>query len=173
MWKSGCSFRRASESERVTPSGAATDRALAHAVLLRYDLLPPEILVCANTKVLHCGFTDALQPSAALKPIELRQRIPRDHLQLTESMKVTLRRFVRVYETHLGHVGLGRATINIGLDILVPLGFDLKFLEAKYAMDVNEKTVSRGQKGKFLLHGSRWNRLEFPIESEYSQDDRD
>jgi hypothetical protein len=82
-------------------------------------------------------------------------------------MKVTLRRFVRVQETHLGHVGLERITVNIDLDILVPLGFDLKFLEARYTMDVNEKRVSRGQKEKFLLHAGRWNRLEFPIEIEY------
>jgi hypothetical protein len=134
---------------------------------LPYDTLSPEILARANTETLNCRFTGALRSGAASRPIEFRQRIPRDHLQLTESMKVTLLRFVRVYETHLGHVGLGRATINIDLDILVPLGFDLKFLEARYTMDVNERKVSRGQKEKFLLHGGRWNRLEFPIEIEY------
>lgn len=134
---------------------------------LPYGTLSPETLARSSTETLNCRFTGALRSGAASRPIAFRQHIPRGHLQLTESMKVTLRRFVRVHETHLGHVGLKRMTVNIDLDILVPLGFDLKFLEAKYTMDVNERKVSRGQKEKFLLHGGRWNRLEFPIEIEY------
>jgi hypothetical protein len=44
-------------------------------------------------------------------------------------MRLTLRRFVRVSEMHLGHVGLKRVTVNVDLDILAPFRFDLKFLE--------------------------------------------
>ena len=134
---------------------------------LPYGTLSPEALARGSTEAIDYRLKADLRSGVVSKPMEFRGRIPRDHLQLTESMKVTLRRFVRVQETHLGHVGLGRATVNIDLDILVPLGFDLKLLEARYEMDVGERTVSRGRREKFLLHGGRWNRLQFPIELEY------
>lgn len=134
---------------------------------LPYDGLSSEVLVRSSAESIDYRLAGTLRSGAVWKPIEFRGRVPRDHVQLTESMRMTLRRFVRVSEIHLGHIGLKRVTVNVDLDILVPLRFDLKFLEARYQMDVGERTVSRGEREKFLLHGGRWNRLQFPIQIEY------
>lgn len=135
---------------------------------LPYDALSPDVLVRSSAEFIDYRLAGALRSGTVSKPIEFRGRIPRDHAQLTESMRVTLRRFVRVSQIHLSHVGLKRATVNVDLDILAPFHFDLKILEARYQMDVGEKAVSRGQREKFLLHGGRWNSLQFPIQIEYA-----
>lgn len=134
---------------------------------LPYDALAPEVLLRSSAESIDYRFAGTLRSGAVSKPTEFRGRIPRDHVQLTESMRLTLRRFVRVGQMHLTHVGLKQATVDVDLDILAPFRFDLKVLEAGYQMDVGERTVSRGAREKFLLHGGRWNRLQFPIQVEY------
>jgi hypothetical protein len=148
------------------PERLPSGRWLMH-FFIPYGALSPESLARGNTESLDYRLTGALRAGAVSRPIDLRGRIPRDRLQLTESMKVTVRRFVRVHETHLGNVGIGRVTLNIDLDVLVPFGFDLRLLEARYEMTVGDRTLSRGQKEKSLLRAGRWNRLQFPIDVEY------
>lgn len=134
---------------------------------LPYDALSPAVLLRSNTASIDYRLAGALRSKGVSKPIEFQGRIPRDHVQLTESMRATLRRFIRVGQIHLTRVGLKEATADVDLDILAPFRFDLKVLEVRYRMDVGERTVSRGEREKFLLHGGRWNRSPFPIQIEY------
>jgi Late embryogenesis abundant protein len=85
-------------------------------------------------------------------------------VSLTESMKVTLRRFVAVKETRLESLGVGKSKLNADLELKNPLAFDLRFVEAAYELTVNGKPLAKGRREKFLLHAGRANRLLLPVE---------
>lgn len=103
-----------------------------------------------------------------VKPVVWSGRAPREAVKLTESMKVTLRRFVAVRKVGIGSLGMMSSTVNAVLDVTNPLSFDLKIAEAAYELTVDGKPVAKGRKEKFLLHALRANHLEFPIELDHA-----
>lgn len=97
------------------------------------------------------------------RTVDWGAQVPRAAVGLTESMKVTLRRFVKVPEIHLGGLGVKTTTVNAEMEVLSPLRFDLKVIEARYEVEANGRTVASGVKEKFIVHGGRANRVEVPI----------
>lgn len=97
------------------------------------------------------------------RPIDWAATVPRAAIGLTESMKVTLRRFVRVPDLHLGSVGFRSTTVKADVGVTLPLHFDLRFLEARCEVEVNGRKVASGGREKFILHAGRENRLEIPV----------
>jgi hypothetical protein len=103
-----------------------------------------------------------------VKPIAWSGRVPREAVKLTDSARVTLRRFVAVRSVMVGDVGLLTSTVNAVLEVTNPLSFDLRIAEVAYELTVNGTPVARGRKEKFLLRANRENRLELPIELDYA-----
>jgi hypothetical protein len=102
------------------------------------------------------------------KPIAWSGRAPREAVKLTDSMRVTLRRFVAVRSVMVGDVGLLTSTVNAVLEVTNPLSFDLRIAEVAYELTVDGTPVARGRKEKFLLRANRENRLELPVELDYA-----
>lgn len=89
--------------------------------------------------------------------------VPRAAVQLTESMRVTLRRFTKPPEIHLGGLGVKTTTVNADVEVLSPLRFNLKVVEARCDVETNGKHVASGLKEKFLVYGGRTNKIQLPI----------
>jgi hypothetical protein len=129
-----------------------------------FSAVGPEVLAKADLSAVGWSLGGELSGKGKPRPVRWSGSIPRDAVKLTESMKVTLRRFVAVKETHVESLGVGTSTINADLEFKNPLAFDLRFVEAAYEMTVGGKPLAKGRKEKFLLHAGRRNRLMLPVE---------
>ncbi len=89
--------------------------------------------------------------------------VPRAAVGLTESMKVTLRRFTKAPEIHLDGLGMKTTTVNADVEVLSPLRFNLKVVEARCEVEANGRAVASGGKEKFLVYGGRANKIQIPI----------
>lgn len=138
---------------------------------LRFDYpfsaIGPDLVGRSKVDALEWSLTGERRSLPPAKPIAWRGRAPRETVKLTESMKVTLRRFVSVRKVGVGSLGLKTSTVNAVLDVTNPLSFDLRIAEAAYELTVDGKPVAKGRKEKFLLHAKRTNRLEMPIELDH------
>lgn len=132
-----------------------------------YSALTPELLERARLDRIDYRLTGEVFSGSRARRFASNGRIARENVQLKESMRITLRRFVRVQKIRVGQLGVRRATINVDLDVLVPLAFDLRLLEASYELTVAETPLAKGRREKFLLHARRWNRLQLPVVLDY------
>ncbi|MFI5181868.1 MAG: LEA type 2 family protein [Thermoanaerobaculia bacterium] len=139
---------------------------------LRFDYpftaIGPDLVGQSKVDALEWSLTGERRSLPPAKPISWSGRAPRETIKLTESMKVTLRRFVDIQNVGVGSLGLTSSTVNAVLDVTNPLSFDLRIAEAAYELTVDGKPVARGRKEKFLLHAKRANRLELPIELDHA-----
>lgn len=76
---------------------------------------------------------------------------------------MTLRRFMKTPDIHVGGLGLKTTTVNAEVEVLSPLHFNLRVAEARYKVEANGKEVASGAKERFLVHGGRPNRIQVPI----------
>lgn len=139
---------------------------------LRFDYpfaaVGPDLVGRSNVNALEWSFRGERRSVPSAKPISWSGRAARETVKLTESMKVTLRRFVAVQKVGVGSLGFRSSTVNALIDVTNPLSFDLRIAEAAYELTVDGKPVAKGRKEKFLLHAKRANHLEFPIELDHA-----
>lgn len=152
------------------PVGAAVEGPLAAGAagceasfVLPFDAFPAEILEHVGADFLDVGLKGEIVEGRSVRPVDWRARIPRVALQLSEPVKVTLRRFVKVHDVATGSVGLTRTTVNVSVDVLVPFRFDLRILEAGFSLELNGRDVAAGKREKVLLHGRQVSRVEIPV----------
>jgi Late embryogenesis abundant protein len=138
----GCSIRF------VLPFASTTSETLSHVSVTAIDWT----------------FRGELSGKGVRRSVAWSAKVPREKVGLTESMKITLRRFVAVKETHIGSVGFGKSALNVDLDLKNPLGFDLRFVVAAYDLTIDGKPVAKGRREKFIVHAGVTNRLEMPVE---------
>lgn len=129
-----------------------------------WSALPAEAFGRARGDVLEVRFQGERKGGGKATPVDWGAPVPRAAVGLTESMRVTLRRFVKAPEIHFGGLGVKTTTVNAEVEVLSPLQFNLKVLEARYEVEVNGRKVASGVKSKFIIHGGRANRVEVPIE---------
>ena len=129
-----------------------------------FSTVGPEVLGKANLTAVGWSLGGELSGKGKPRRVSWAGSVPREAVRLTESMKVTLRRFVAVKETHVESLGVGKSTLNADLELKNPLAFDLRFIEAAYELTVDGKPLAKGRREKFLLHGGRANRLMLPVE---------
>ena len=129
-----------------------------------FSTVGPEVLGKANLTAVAWSLDGELSGKGKPRQVSWAGSVPRGAVSLTESMKVTLRRFVAVKETHVESLGVGKSTLNADLELKNPLAFDLRFVEAAYELTVDGKPLAKGRKEKFLLHAGRANRLLLPVE---------
>jgi hypothetical protein len=97
------------------------------------------------------------------RKVDWRADLPRAAVGLAESMKVTLRRFTKAPEIHLGGLGVKTTTVNADVEVLSPLHFNLKVVEARCEVETNGEAVASGVKEKFLVYGGRSNKIQIPV----------
>lgn len=135
---------------------------------LRFDYpfaaMGPDLVARSKVDAVEWSLTGERRLLPPAKPIAWSGRAPREAVKLTESTKVTLRRFVAVRNVMVGDLSLSRSTVNAVLDVTNPLSFDLRIAKVAYELTVDGKLVAKGRKEKFLLHANRENRLELPVE---------
>jgi len=129
-----------------------------------FSTLGPEVLAKVNLTAVAWSLSGELSGKGKPRGVSWAGSIPREAVGLTESMKLTLRRFVAVKETHVESLGVGKSTLNVDLELRNPLGFDLRFAEAAYELTVDGKPLAKGRREKFLLHAGTANRLMLPVE---------
>jgi Late embryogenesis abundant protein len=129
-----------------------------------FSTVGPEVLAKANVTAVAWSLGGELSGKGKPRKVSWAGTVPRGAVSLTESMKVTLRRFVAVKETHVESLGVGKSTLNADLELKNPLAFDLRFAEAAYELTVNGKPLAKGRRDKFLLHAGQANRLLLPVE---------
>jgi len=129
-----------------------------------FSTIGPEVLGKANLTAVGWSLGGELSGKGKPRQVSWAGSVPREAVRLTESMKVTLRRFVAVKETHVESLGVGKSTLNADLELKNPLAFDLRFVEAAYELTVDGKPLAKGRREKFLLHAGRANRLLLPVE---------
>ncbi len=151
-------------------TGAPVEAALARGragcevpISMVWASIPAEALQRARLDSVEIQLRGDWTTGGASRPVEWNGTIPRAGIGLTESMRVTLRRFVKVPELDLGRVGFRSTTVNADVGVLVPLRFDLRVVEARCDVQVNGKRVASGGREKFILHAARENRLQIPI----------
>jgi len=128
-----------------------------------FSTVGPEVLAKANLTAVAWSLGGELLAKGKPRRASWAGSVPREAVSLTESMKVTLRRFVAVKETHVESLGVGKSTLNVDLELKNPLAFDLRFVEAAYELTVGGKPLAKGRREKFLLHAGRANRLMLPV----------
>jgi hypothetical protein len=133
-----------------------------------FAAIGPDLVGKSKVDALEWSLTGERLLLPPAKPISWSGRAPREAIKLTESMKVTLRRFVAVRNVTVGEMGFARSTVNAVLDVTNPLSFDLRITEAAYELTVDGKPVAKGLKEKFLLHANRENRVELPVELDHA-----
>jgi hypothetical protein len=131
---------------------------------MSFSSLGPEVLAGANLTAVEWSLGGELSGKGKPRGVSWAGSVPREAVGLTESMKVTLRRFVAVKATHVESLGVGKSTLNADLELKNPLAFDLRFVEAAYELTVDGKPLAKGRREKFLLHAGRANRLMLPVE---------
>jgi hypothetical protein len=129
-----------------------------------FSAVGPEVLGKVNLTAVAWSLGGELSGKGKPRQVSWAGSIPRGAVSLTESIKVTLRRFVAVKETHVESLGVGKSTLNADLELKNPLAFDLRFVEAAYELTVNGKPLAKGRRDKFLLHAGQANRLLLPVE---------
>ncbi len=129
-----------------------------------FSAVGPDVLAKASLTEVGWSLAGELSGKGRPRGVTWKGRIPREAVKLTESMRVTLRRFVTVKETRLDSLGVGTSTINVDVELKNPLTFDLRFVEASYELTASGRPVAKGRKDKFLLHAGRPNRLLLPVE---------
>lgn len=132
-----------------------------------YAALPQDLLERSRLDRIDYQLTGQMSSGSRAEPFDSKGSIARENVQLNESMKITLQRFVRVEDVSLGRVGVRQATVSVDVDVLVPLSFDLRFLEASCEVSVADKPLASGRREKFILHAGRWNRLRIPVALDY------
>ncbi len=139
---------------------------------LRFDYpfsaIGPDLVSRSKVDALEWSLTGERRSLPPAKKIAWSGRAGREAVKLTESMKVTLRRFVAVRTVGVGSLGLSTSTVDAVLDVTNPLSFDLKIAEAAYGLAVDGKPVAKGRKEKFILHAGRGNRVDLPIELDHA-----
>lgn len=139
---------------------------------LRFDYpfaaIGPDLVGHAKVDWLEWSLTGERRLLPRAKPIAWSGRAPREAVKLTESTRVTLRRFVAVRSVMVGDIGFTSSTVNAVLDVTNPLSFDLRIADVEYELTVDGKPVASGRKEKFLLHANRKNRVELPVELDYA-----
>lgn len=125
--------------------------------------VPAEAIGRVRGDVLPVRFQGERTEGGKPRKVDWGAEVPRAAVGLTESMKVTLRRFVTTPEIDLEGLGVKTTTVNAQAEVLSPLRFDLRVLEARYEVEANGRTIASGVKEKFIVHGGRVNRIEVPI----------
>ena len=128
-----------------------------------YAAIPATALGRARLDAVELGFQGEVQDGASRRPVDWNGFVPRGAVGLTESMRVTLRRFVEVPDLHLGGVGFARTTVTADVVVKMPLHFGLRIVEARCDVEVNGRKVASGGREKFILHPRTENRLAIPI----------
>jgi hypothetical protein len=123
----------------------------------------PEVLARTNLTAVAWSLDGELSGKGPAREVSWAGSVPREAVGLTESMRVTLRRFVKVHDVAMGSVGFTKTTVNVSVDVFVPLRFDLRILEASCAVELNGREVAAGKREKVLLHGGQSNRMEIPV----------
>jgi hypothetical protein len=129
-----------------------------------FSTVGPKVLAKANLTAVTWSLSGELSGKGMPRRVSWAGTVPREAVRLTESMKVTLRRFVAVKETHVESLGVGKSMLNADLELKNPLAFDLWLVEAAYELTVDGKPLAKGRREKFLLHAGRANRLILPVE---------
>jgi hypothetical protein len=139
---------------------------------LRFDYpfaaIGPDLVGHAKAESLEWSLTGERRLMPSAKPIAWGGRAPREAVKLTESTRLTLRRFVAVRSVTVGDIGFTSSTVNADLDVTNPLSFDLRIADVEYELTVDGKPVASGRKERFLLHANRESRLELPVELDYA-----
>ncbi|MHB1047002.1 MAG: LEA type 2 family protein [Thermoanaerobaculia bacterium] len=133
------------------------------AARLPWNALPAGAVSRARTDAVTVRFVGEVADVGRARAADWSATIPRAAVALTESMRVTLRRFVRSPEIHLGGLGVKTTAMNAEVEVLSPLAFDLRVVEARYEVEANGRKVASGVKEKFIVHGGRANRIEVPV----------
>ena len=128
-----------------------------------WSALPAEAFGRARGDVLAVRFQGERTEGGKAQRVEWGADVPRAAVGLSESMRVTLRRFVKAPEIHLGGLGMRTTTVNAAVEVVSPLQFNLRVLEARYEVEANGRQVASGVKEKFIVYGGRSNRIEVPI----------
>lgn len=130
---------------------------------ISYDAFSVEAIGRARGDVLEVRFVGERTGQGKSQGIDWKASVPRAAVQLTESMRVTLRRFTKSPEIHLGGLGVKTTKVNADVELFVPLRFNLKVIEVRCEVEVNGKNVASGEKEKFIVYGGRANRIRIPV----------
>ena len=130
---------------------------------LPWSALPAGAVSRARADAVAVRFVGEVTDAGRTRAADWGATVPRAAVGLTESMRVTLRRFVREPDIHLGGLGVKTTTMNAEVEVLSPLAFDLRIVEARYEVEANGRKVASGVKEKFIVHGGRTNRIEVPV----------
>ncbi len=152
------------------PPGAALEGTLSPgaggcelAGSVSWEALSGEAIGKARADVLTVRVQGERVDGGKARKVDWGAAVPRAAVSLTESMKVTLRRFTKAPEIHLGGLGMTTTTVNADVEVLSPLRFNLKVVEARCEVEVNGRAVASGVREKFLVYGGRTNRIQIPI----------
>jgi hypothetical protein len=133
-----------------------------------FSAVGPEALANVNLSAVGWSVVGELSENGKRRTVKWAGSIPREAVKLTESMQVTLRRFVTVRDVGLGNVSIGQSTVNVDLEIVQPLSFDLGFVEASYELTVGDRVVASGRRERFLLHTRQRNTLRCPVNLDHA-----
>ena len=128
-----------------------------------FSALGPEALANASLTVVGWSFVGEVSIQGTPHPVNWAGSVPREAVRLTESMKTTLTRFVRVRDMSIGNVRFGTSTMTVDVEILQPLSFDLRLVRASYEVGVGGAAVASGVRENLLLHAGRKNTLQLPV----------
>ncbi len=133
------------------------------AASLPWSAFSGETIARARADVLTVRFQGEWNDRGKARSVDWGAPVPRAAVALTESMKVTVRRFTKAPEIHLGGLGVKTTSVNADVEVYFPLAFNLKVLEARCEVETNGRIVATGVKEKFLVYGGRANKVQFPI----------
>lgn len=133
-----------------------------------FSAIGPEVLANANPRAVVWSLRGELSGNGAPHAVVWTGSVLREAVRPTESMKITLARFVRVRDVSVGNLGFGTSTVAANLEVLQPLSFDLRFIEASYELAVAGAIVANGRRQNFLLPAGRRSTLQFPVNLDHS-----
>ena len=128
-----------------------------------FSAVGPEVLARVNLTAVAWSLGGELSGKGKPREVSWAGSVPREAVGLTESMKVTLRRFVKVHDVAMGSMGFTETTVNVSVDVFVPFRFDLRILEASCSVELNGRDVAAGRREKALLHAGQSSRIEIPV----------
>jgi hypothetical protein len=132
-------------------------------LMLRFDAVSADVLEHEKLDALDYRLSGEVRSARGTRTVDWQGSLPRGAVSLVESMKVTLRRFVKVHDVAMGSVGFTKTTVNVSVDVFVPFRFDLRILEASCAVELNGRVVAAGKREKVLLHAGQSSRMEIPV----------
>lgn len=117
----------------------------------------------ARGDVLQVRFFGELIDGKLINKVNWVVAATRANLVLTEPMKETVKRFAKATDLRMGDISLRDSTVNAGITVQSPLGFDLRVNKIACALEIHGVVVATGTKESFVLFSGRPTPLLIPV----------